>query len=318
MAMSTTSAIRPLLRLRVIPSCLARRCASSASRASRSSSQRTSRTLPRAPSPKLDQLSPRTPPKLPTPVRGSTVPALDSVSLQMRELPLEYARKQSYAQKVYASGRTAVYRPPSHFGIYAASWLMGCSAIASAGLLAYSNIWAWEGNTDLHWIVPATHRVSIAMFTAMGTFIIMRSLRFVRSIDLVSVDGMVKMAVQVRRPLPFLQPKEYLIAPYQFQMNPKFVRRLEYPESMKDEVDLLDSRQGPARRGFPSKIGRFISQAIYYPFASTRRLLTLEGFMWVGLEGVSGKFKLDTQGWVSSTDLKEMGTFSLSDKGFKI
>jgi hypothetical protein len=186
---------------------------------------------------------------------------------------------------------------------------MGGSAVTIAGFLAYANLWAWEGDTGLHWIVPTAHRCGIIVFSAIGWLIIMRSLRIIKSIDLVSVDGLVKMAVQVRRPLPFLRPKEYIIAPYHFQMDQKFVTQMEYPEFMRDDEETPDSSTPPSRP-LVSKIGRAISQAVYYPFASTRRLMTLEGFMWVSFEGANGKMKLDTQGLFSNgaKDLIEMGT----------
>ena len=228
-----------------------------------------------------------------------------------RQLPPELARKQWYAQKLYDAGQTVVYRPPSHLGIYAAASVMGGSAITVAGFLAYTNIWAWETDTGLPWFVPVAHRLGIIVFSAVGWLMIMRSWRIIKAIDLVSVNGIVKMAVQVRRPLPFLRPKEFLIAPYQFRMDPKFVQQMEYPEYLREDEGGSPAEK-PLARGTFASIGRAISQAIYYPFASTRRLMTLEGFMWVDFAGSNGKMKLDTQGLFSNgdKDLIEMGTIA--------
>jgi hypothetical protein len=127
----------------------------------------------------------------------------------------------------------------------------------------------------------------------------------VKSIDLVNKDGIVNLAVRVRRPLPFLRPKEYIIAPYQFQMDRAFVQQLDEPEFMNGD--------GSSSRGILSSIGRGFSKAIFYPFAATRRLLTMEGFMYVTLNDGGPKVKLDTQGTFSNgaKDLVEMGTIIL-------
>ncbi|ETI23141.1 hypothetical protein G647_04938 [Cladophialophora carrionii CBS 160.54] len=304
---TVSNSVRPLLRLRAAHSCLSRRCASSATVSARSSLKQTN-TVSQPPVSKSSRPKPQVslqPPKAPR----SSIPVLDATESRLNDLPPELARKQWYAQKLYDSGQTAIYRPPSHFGIYAASWIMGGSAVTIAGFLAYANLWAWEGDTGLHWIVPTAHRCGIIVFSAIGWLIIMRSLRIIKSIDLVSMDGMVKMAVQVRRPLPFLRPKVYMIAPYHFQMDQKFVTQMEYPEFMRDDEEMPESETPPSR-SLLARVGRSISQAVYYPFASTRRLMTLEGFMWVSFEGASGKMKLDTQGLFSNgaKDLIEMGT----------
>lgn len=186
---------------------------------------------------------------------------------------------------------------------------MGASAITVAGSLAYTSLWAWDMPADLPWFVPVAHRIGIFVFSGVGWLTLMRSLSFIHAIDLVSVDGLVKMSVQVRRPLPFLRPKQYLIAPYQFQMDHKFVQQLEYPDFMHTDEEL--AAQGtPRPKGILSSLGRAISKGLYYPFASTRRLLTLEGFMTVNLEGTNrSKVKLDTQGLFSNEakDLVQMG-----------
>ena len=306
---TVSNSVRPLLRLRAVPAHLPCRCASSASTAVRSRSKPTTKIPPQSPKTKPVTPTSQTLHPQPTNVPRSSLPARDAAASWLNELPPDLARKQWYAQKLYDSGQTAIYRSPSHIGIYAASWLMGGSAVTIAGLLAYANLWVWEVNTGLHWIVPTAHRCGIIVFSAMGWLVIMRSLRIIKSIDLVSVDGIVKMAVQVRRPLPFLRTKEYLIAPHRFQMDQKFVQQMEYPEWMRDDEAAPDPEAAPSR-GLLSGIGRAISQAIYYPFASTRRLMTLEGFMWVSFEGTSGKMKLDTQGLFSNgaKDLVEMGT----------
>ncbi|EXJ63584.1 uncharacterized protein A1O5_11345 [Cladophialophora psammophila CBS 110553] len=305
-------AARPVLRFRVPRSCVPRRYATSSSSATTSSSKGIPKVSFQSPTSKASVPASKGPSTQPGKSQQPSIPVLGGPASQfIRELPPELARKQWYAQKLYEAGQTAIYRPPSHFGIYAASFVMGSSALAIAGLLAYGNIWAWEGDSELPWFVPVAHRLGIFVFSAVGWLIMMRSLRFIKAIDLVSVDGVVKLAVQVRRPLPFLKPKEHLIAPYRFQMDQKFVQQLEEPAFMMEHTE-TSSSASKSSRGLGSSIGRAISKAIYYPFASTRRLITLEGFMFVSFEGSRGKMKLDTQGLFSNgaKDLIEMGTIN--------
>ncbi|OAG38428.1 hypothetical protein AYO21_07411 [Fonsecaea monophora] len=307
-----STAARPLLRLRTLRSCVPHRFATSSSSANTTSSKRVPKISPQSSISKASIPNPKGPSTPSTKGQQPSIPLLGGPASQfIRELPPELARKQWYAQKLYEAGQTAIYRPPSHFGIYAASFIMGSSAIGIAGLLAYSNIWAWEGDSDLPWFVPVAHRLGIFVFSAVGWLIMMRSIRFIKAIDLVPVNGVVKMAVQVRRPLPFLKPKEFLIEPYRFQMTQKFVQQLEEPAFMRDPVG-ASSSTNKTSTGFASSIGRAISKAIYYPFASTRRLMSLEGIMFVNFEGSRGKMKLDTHGLFSNgaKDLIEMGTIS--------
>ncbi|KIX93733.1 uncharacterized protein Z520_10639 [Fonsecaea multimorphosa CBS 102226] len=311
-----SSAARPLLRLRTLRSCVPHRFASSSSSATTTSSKQvTSRvgTSSQSPISKLNIPTPKGPSPQPGKGQQPSIPTLEGpVSQFIRELPPHLAKKQWYAQKLYDAGTTAIYRPPSHFGIYAAAFVIGSSAIGVAGILAYGNLWAWEGDPDLPWFVPVAHRLGIFVFSAVGWLIMMRSLRIIKAIDLVPVDGVVKMAVQVRRPLPFLRPKQFLIEPYRFQMDNKFVQQLAEPDFIMANAEAPSSTNQTSGGLVPS-IVRAISKAIYYPFASTRRLMTLEGFMMVNFEGSRGKMKLDTQGLFSNAaeDLIQMGTTRL-------
>lgn len=78
-----------------------------------------------------------------------------------------------------------------------------------------------------------------------------------------------------------------------------------------DEPDFV--HENTEGQGVGSKLGRIVSKAIYYPFAATRRLMTLEGMMFVTLKEGDSPVKLDTQGKFSNAakDLVEMGTIKL-------
>ncbi|EXJ80225.1 hypothetical protein A1O1_08367 [Capronia coronata CBS 617.96] len=284
---SISRSMRPLLRLRLLPSCIPRRYATSSS----TSAVKVPKRAPQIPAAKSTSV-----PRQPYEPQGARA---------SNDLPPEKLHKQWYATKLYNAGQRAIYRPPSHAGILAASYIITASALVTAGALAFSNLWAYDTSSDLPWIVRVAWRAGIITFTFVAGFAFLRPTRLIRSIDLVSKDGVVKLAVQVRRPLPFLRPKEYIIAPYEFEMDRKFVQQMDEPDFMHD--DKQDAQNAV------SKLGRVVSKAIYYPFAATRRLLTLEGMMSVHLNEHDSPAKLDTQGKFSNAakDLVEMGTIKI-------
>ncbi|EXJ86419.1 hypothetical protein A1O3_03370 [Capronia epimyces CBS 606.96] len=283
---SISRSMHRLLRVRSTPSCLPRRFASS-------SGSSAAKLRPRGPQ---------------TPTISTPFPRQPSGSPAARApkgLSPEQVRKQWYATKLYKTGQRAIYRPPSHAGILAASYIITASCLVTAGALAFSNLWAYDTSSDLPWFVRVAWRAGIVTFTFVAGFAFLRPTRLIRSIDLVSQDGIVKLAVQVRRPLPFSRPKEYIIAPYEFEMDRKFVQQMDEPDFMHDDT--------PKAQGIGSKLGRALSQAIYYPFAATRRLMTMEGMMSVNLKEGDSAVKLDTQGKFShaATDIVEMGTIKI-------
>lgn len=88
-------------------------------------------------------------------------------------------------------------------------------------------------------------------------------------------------------------------------MDQTFVAQLEEPEFLRGDSSRPQS--------VLSSLGRRISQALYYPFAATRRLMTLEGIMTVQIKEGGPKVKLDTQGNFSNegNDLVQMGVIEL-------
>ncbi|KAL2419318.1 hypothetical protein ABEF95_010067 [Exophiala dermatitidis] len=287
MSSLSVRSLRPLLRSRIQPSC----------------SQRWYASSPRTTASRLLKRATPTRTAKPTPVPR---PAPETPIVRAPEgLTPDKLNKQWYATKLYNAGQRAIYRPPSQAGILAASYIITASCLLTAGALAFSNLWAYDSSSDLPWIVRVAWRAGIVTFTMVGGFAFLRPTRLIKSIDLVSKDGIVKLAVQVRRPLPFLRPKEYIIAPYEFEMDRKFTQPMDEPEFMHDDA--------PQSQSIVAKLGRAISKAVYYPFAATRRLMTLEGMMTVNLKEGDSPAKLDTQGKFSNAakDLVEMGTIKL-------
>ncbi|KIW57162.1 hypothetical protein PV05_05753 [Exophiala xenobiotica] len=273
--------LRPLLRLRLAATCAKRRFASSlppkpATKPQGSSQPSFSRTIPQRPGGQIDH-----------------------------SLPPDSANKQFYAAKLYAAGQREIYRPRSHAGVLGASYIIAASCFITSGALAFSNLWAYDADSGFHWVVRVGYRLGIITFTALGCIALLRPINLIRSIDLVSSDGVVKLLVQVRRPIPFMRPKQYLIPPYEFRMDRTFVQQMEEPEFVHEDA--------PRPKGVLSRIAQSISRAIWYPFAATRTLMTLEGIMSVTLTEEGTKAKLDSQGKFSNhgEDIVRMGTIVL-------
>ncbi|KIX10274.1 uncharacterized protein Z518_01356 [Rhinocladiella mackenziei CBS 650.93] len=284
---SVSNAIRPLLRFRISSVCIPRRYATSSSSSTAGSSKRASQVLPSKSKPS------------PTRLESPAGPGHN-------DLEPEQLKKQWYATKLYQAGQRVIFRPKSHTGILAASYVIAGSCLVTSCGLAFNNIWAYQTNADLHWIVGVAWRLGIITFTVIGGLAFLRPTGMIKSIDLVSRDGVVKLLVEARPTLPFLRPKSYTIAPYQFEMDRTFVQQLDEPEFMYEDA--------PQPQGIAASIGRTISKAIWYPFAATRRLVTNEGFMHVQLATKDAPWlKLDTQGTFSNDgrDLLAMGTLKL-------
>ncbi|KIV85419.1 hypothetical protein PV11_01115 [Exophiala sideris] len=281
---SLSTSVRPVLRLRLPIRCSSRRSASSIPRPKKPTGPAKS-ALPSSSSPPLPKQRPS--------ATSSTL------------LTPESSQKQWYATKLFNQGQREIHRAPSHTGILGASYILAGSCFITSGALAFSNLWLYDETSDLPGIVRIGWRLGIITFTGIGCLALLRPINLIKSIDLVNSDNVVKLLVQVRRPVPFVRPKQYLIPPYEFRMDQTFVAPLEEPEYLRDDA--------PEARSILSSLGRRISQAIYYPFAATRRLMTLEGFMYVQLKEGAGKVKLDTQGTFSKQgkDLVQMGTIEL-------
>ncbi|KAI1617746.1 hypothetical protein EDD36DRAFT_10871 [Exophiala viscosa] len=276
--------VRPVVRLRLPTHCSSRRSASSIPRPKKPTGPAKSSIPPSS--------SPPVPKQRPSPTSSSP-------------LTPDLLQKQWYATKLFNQGKPQIHRAPSHAGILGASYILAGSCFITSGALAFSNLWLYDEASDLPGIVRIGWRLGIITFTGIGCLALLRPINLIKSIDLVNSDNVVKLLVQVRRPVPFLRPKQYIIPPYEFRMDHTFVAPMEDPEYLRDDA--------PETRSILSSIGRRISQAIYYPFAATRRLMTLEGFMYVQLKEGAAKVKLDTQGTFSKQgkDLVQMGTIEL-------
>ncbi|KAL6242648.1 hypothetical protein RBB50_010294 [Rhinocladiella similis] len=215
------------------------------------------------------------------------------------------ANKQYYGAKLLAAGQEMIYKAPSHTGLLGASWFIAGSCFVTSAALAFGNLWLYDPDSDLPTIVRVGHRLGIITFTAVGGIALLRPLNLVKSMRLINSDTGVKLLVQVRRPAPFLPPKQYIIAPHELRVDRTWVHELEIPEFIQESTT--------TQRGVFSWLGQSISRAFYYPFAATRQLMTLEGIINASLKEGGPKVKLDSHGTFSNggEDIERLGTIIL-------
>lgn len=211
-------------------------------------------------------------------------------------------RKEFAARKLYEAGQRAIYRAPSHVGLLSASYIISGTSLGIALGLFFTGHWQYDPNSELHWIVGVGWRLGMAMFSGAAALAIIRMTRCITAIDLVSHNENVKLVVSVRRAIPFLSPKKYTIAPYDFRMSNTMVEQMHVPEWFSEEA--------ASKSGAITGIGRGISKAFFYPFAAFRKLFTHEGIMKVTIGESKEWARLDTTGKFSNAanDLIEIAT----------
>jgi hypothetical protein len=254
---------------------------------------------------KRETLSRTVPPDKATRVKRSEVKHTSQPA--NNNLETEQLKKRWYATHLYNKGQTKIYQaPPSHLGLFSASYIIAGSCIVTAGMLAFSNQQFYDPNGDLPWFVSVAWRLGIITFTIVGGYALIRPLNMVRSIDLVKKHDTVKLLVQVRRPLAFLRPKGHIVDPFNLKVKKTYVRPIEDSQSTQHS----NKPTNPI-----SYITQAISKGIFYPFLSVRKLMTFEGVMRISLvEGEkTTRCSLDTDGFWSNDgqDFVQMSVIDL-------
>ncbi|KIV90831.1 hypothetical protein PV10_05439 [Exophiala mesophila] len=227
----------------------------------------------------------RSPSKLPSPPIPSRRPPSPASRLKNEDVA-----KDHYAQKLLSAGTTILYRAPSHAGMLCASYFFGASGIGMALAMTYlDDAWRVDKNPSLNNKVKLAWKVGIAFCAMAGGLSLVRPLHMVRSIDLISRQGSPKLLLQVRRPLPFLAPRQYTVAPFAVNAENTFVRPIEEPKFIADT--------SPTSNPF-ILVARAFSKAAFYVFISVRKFASQDGIMKINFEhqGKKRSCQLDTSG----------------------
>lgn len=234
------------------------------------------------------------PPK--TPVKRTPLPPTPApVRSQQPRSPIQNLKnediaKYHYAENLLNAGKTQLYRAPSHVGMLTASYFFGASGIGMAFVLWYiDEAWRQDKNVTLDYKVKIAWRICIAFTAFAGGLSLLRPLHMVRSIDLISKGGSPKLLVQVRRPLPFLKPRQYALAPYAINAENTFVRPIKEPDIVLRPTDTSN----------PFKyVAQLVSKAAFYVFVSVRKFSSQDGIMKINFteNGQRKACQLDTTG----------------------
>lgn len=246
---------------------------------SKSGRHASTKTLPRAvPS---SRAAPRAAPPL-----KSAKSTSNPVGIRGGLSPLEN-RKLFAAQKLYEKGLRNIYTAPSQVGILFTSWLLATLLVGKALSMALDRYDKLREGHGLSWLkkgaVEAASRLSMVFLTLVGAYAVVRYRGLIKSLDLIRTGNNVELRVSVRRIIPFLKSREYLIPPYDLRL-PQNWRLLSEPEV---EFGPMSSSR---------EVGRMLS----WPFKKLKKYITMDGILAAhfeegerrvnGLLDVSGKF----------------------------
>ena len=127
--------------------------------------------------------------------------------------------------------------------------------------------------------VEAVNRLTMVFFTVLGGYAVLRYKGLIRSLDLIRVGGAVQLRVSVRRIVPFLKPREYIVPSYDLQLPYRW---------------RFHSEQVPVIRP-PSAAGT-IGRIVGLPFKKFKEFILQDGILAVNFEDGERKALLDTTG----------------------
>ncbi len=187
------------------------------------------------------------------------------------------------AKQLFEHGIRNVYTAPSHIGTLAFSWLIGVCFVGNSLRLLYERYDQLRPGHGLGTIkktaVEAVNRLTMVFFTVAGGYAVLRYKGLIKSLDLVRVSGTIQLRISVRRLVPFLKPKEYIV--------PSYDLRLPYRWRFHSE-QAADTRP-------PSTAGT-VGHALGLPFRKFKEFLLKDGILAVNFEEGGRTALLDTNG----------------------
>ncbi|KAL2846927.1 hypothetical protein BJY01DRAFT_212867 [Aspergillus pseudoustus] len=207
-------------------------------------------------------------------------------------------RPQGFAKlerKVAKEGELVLFKAPSQ-----RSYLLGAYGL-TAFCFAYSIY-----NSNLVFrdpvIVMPMWQQGLAggicvMMSVMGTVFLSKTLRLIKTVKGVTLNGQTYIRFSIRRMIPFRKPYEVDVLPGQIA----FTRRLVVsPEAMRGErVSLHMESPGPSSMSIMKAPLKAMSKLLWRFFRAIRQIFTSEDFILLEIQGQKGTFRLDSGGYVS-------------------
>lgn len=220
--------------------------------------------------------------------RRAKLPTRDPTRSQVR-----LSRQQLYANNLYEEGNTRLYTTPRNVAYTAGAYFFGFGCIGGAIWFFFENFSHQRDTSALPWFVPVSYRLSMIVLSLLGGWIILRSGKQVKTVNLIQESGRVKVLITMRKPfpLPFLRPRQIVsdvndfVLPRELVLSPS-------------DYQSLTSNPIPEKTGILASISRLFSGF----FLNTRRIFTQEGFVIATIKNETG-FKLDIRGFEDTTTL---------------
>lgn len=202
-----------------------------------------------------------------------------------------------FEQKVVQAGRVLLFEAPSHSAYILGAYGVSAFCFAYAAINSSMNI----GQNHPTWLKGAYISMCVVMST-LGTVFFARTGKLVKTITAVSSADGVKLLVDVRSMIPFRKP-------YTIQSTPRqliFARKL--------AVDPRRTTPDGQLRPTPKMQVSFFKQPLkamnyhlFEIFLSFRRIFSQEDMILVELDGHSGSYRMDSNGYISN-DIFALGT----------
>lgn len=193
-----------------------------------------------------------------------------------------------FEQKVIRTGRVVLFQAPSHgtyvFGAYGISAFCFAYAVINSTM----NI----GENPAAWLKGAYFSMCVVM-SALGTVFFSRTSKLVKTITAVSSKEGLKLLVDVRSMIPFRKPYTITTSPRQLV----FARKLVVDPSRTTPDGKL--RPPTERVSFFKNPGKAISRGFAQTVLSVRRIFTQEDMIMVELDGHTGHYRMDSNGYIS-------------------
>jgi hypothetical protein len=231
-----------------------------------------------------------------------------SKPIPLEEETLKFAgrRPQGFGKlerKVAQEGELLLFKAPSQrsylFGAY------GLTAFCFAYSIYNSNIVFRDPIIEMPMWQQGLAGGICVMMSVMGTVFLTKTLRLIKTVKGVNINGQTYIRFSIRRMIPFRKPYEVDVLPGQIA----FTRRLVVsPEAMRGERISLSTE--PTRSSSSVSIlkapARALSKLLWRFFRSVRQIFTSEDFILLEIQGQKGTFRLDSGGYVS-TDFLVIG-----------
>ncbi|KAI9707464.1 MAG: hypothetical protein M1836_000425 [Candelina mexicana] len=228
---------------------------------------------------------------------------IGAVSPIIRAPPAQY---QSYRQTFInnlatRSKSTLLYQAPSHRAYVLGSYAIGIYFLTYSGYTFYT-VYLYP-SPDLQVWVPYAMGV-VCVFTAcLGAWILLGSVRLIRSITAIPVRSMplaVSLHIESRRivSLPFVRNEVLNIAPSEFLLSSLLAEAPGKKLSLanREVLPLEKEARKLDRKRFMSTPSRHTGRSVWRALRYLSRLWTREGFQRVLIRGRVGHWQLDKQG----------------------